>query len=85
MHGQSSTSALARYNPDGSLDPTFGAGGPLTTDFGGDDPALPWPCSPTARSSSPGVCCPCPSNVDFALARYNPDGTLDPPLAAAER
>ena len=28
--------ALARYNPDGSLDATFGANGKVTTDFGGD-------------------------------------------------
>lgn len=27
--------ALARYNPDGSLDPSFGAGGTVTTAFGG--------------------------------------------------
>jgi uncharacterized delta-60 repeat protein len=26
--------ALARYSPNGSLDPTFGAGGKRTTDFG---------------------------------------------------
>jgi uncharacterized delta-60 repeat protein len=26
--------ALARYNPDGSLDTSFGAGGTVTTDFG---------------------------------------------------
>jgi uncharacterized delta-60 repeat protein/uncharacterized repeat protein (TIGR01451 family) len=28
---------LARYNVDGSLDSTFGSGGKVTTDFGGDD------------------------------------------------
>src|SRR4029453_17203727 len=27
--------ALARYNPDGSLDVTFGVGGKVTTDFSG--------------------------------------------------
>src|SRR5438876_686219 len=34
---------LARYEPDGSLDPSFGSGGKLTTGFGGtgsDDRAL---------------------------------------------
>jgi uncharacterized delta-60 repeat protein len=29
--------ALARYQPDGSLDPTFGTGGLVTTDLGGED------------------------------------------------
>ena len=29
--------ALARYNLDGSLDPTFGTDGRVTTDFAGDD------------------------------------------------
>jgi uncharacterized delta-60 repeat protein/uncharacterized repeat protein (TIGR01451 family) len=29
--------ALVRYNADGSLDATFGSGGTVTTDFGGDD------------------------------------------------
>jgi beta-propeller uncharacterized protein DUF5122 len=34
--------ALARYLPDGPLDPTFGVGGKVTTDFGfgGSDAAL---------------------------------------------
>ena len=29
--------ALARYNPDGSLDTSFGSGGWVVTDFFGDD------------------------------------------------
>src|SRR5687767_15893608 len=28
--------AVARYNPNGSLDPTFDGDGKVTTDFGGD-------------------------------------------------
>jgi len=32
--------ALARYNPNGGLDPTFGTGGLVTTDFGSTDQAL---------------------------------------------
>jgi len=31
---------LMRYLPDGRLDPTFGVGGKVTTDFGGQDVAL---------------------------------------------
>src|SRR5206468_2559846 len=29
--------ALARFNPDGTLDPSFGDGGTVRTDFGADD------------------------------------------------
>src|SRR5437773_1716576 len=32
--------ALARYNPDGSLDKNFGSGGKVATDFGNSDIAL---------------------------------------------
>src|SRR5256712_6964667 len=43
--------ALARYNADGSLDPSFGSGGKVTTDVsGGDDKAFA-PSSPMGRSS----------------------------------
>ncbi len=69
--------ALARYNADGSLDASFGAGGKVTTDFGGDNFILALVIQPAdgklvaAGSSSNGA------NDDFALARYNTDGTLD--------
>ncbi|MCP3994408.1 MAG: hypothetical protein GY722_04985, partial [bacterium] len=72
--------ALVRYNTDGSLDTTFDSDGILTTDFGsGDDVGN----SVTVQSDgkilvagggSNG------SNYDFALIRYNADGSLDTSL-----
>src|SRR6185295_13396212 len=38
--GGSGTFALARYDPDGLLDPFFGSGGRVTTGFSGDAAAL---------------------------------------------
>jgi uncharacterized delta-60 repeat protein len=70
--------ALARYNPDGTLDPTFGSGGKVITPIGsGDDFACGLALQPDGKLVATG-----PSNngsnYDFALARYNPDGSLDP-------
>ncbi len=74
--------ALARYNVDGSLDPTFGSGGKVTTNFSGnEDAATGVALQPdgnilvagvVALGSSP------PFSYDSAVARYLPDGTLDP-------
>ena len=66
--------ALARYNPNGPLDTSFDGDGKLTTDFGGFDEARASRSRPTARSSR-GL-----DDVvggDFALARYNANGSLD--------
>ena len=43
--------ALARYNPNGSLDPSFSGDGRQTTDFGGFDGRAGWRSRETARSS----------------------------------
>jgi uncharacterized delta-60 repeat protein len=70
--------ALARYQPDGTLDTGFNGTGKVTTAIGSvDDEALALVLQPdgklvAAGSSNNG------SNWDFALARYNPDGSLDP-------
>ena len=65
--------ALARYNPNGSLDTSFSGDGKLTTDFGGAATTRTgWRSRETARSSSVGG-----AAAGFALARYNPNGTLD--------
>jgi uncharacterized delta-60 repeat protein len=69
--------AVARYNQDGSLDTSFSGDGKLTTDFGsGYDSARGVAIQADGKivvvgSASNG------SNHDFALARYNTDGTLD--------
>ncbi|MGW3624911.1 calcium-binding protein [Streptomyces sp. NPDC000880] len=70
--------ALARYNTDGSLDTTFDTDGKVTTDFGSgsDDVALGVAVQADGKIVAAGL-----SNsggsYDFALARYNTDGSLD--------
>jgi uncharacterized delta-60 repeat protein len=72
--------ALARYNNDGSLDPTFGTGGKLRTDFfGNEDHASGIVVQPDGHYVVAGSAQLTPdfASVDFALARYNSDGSLD--------
>ncbi len=84
--------ALARYLPDGRLDPIFGAGGKVTTHFQGSAPAASssWFAGAFARAiviqgdgkivaagrASLGNLWTIRSA--WALARYLPDGRLDP-------
>ncbi len=69
--------ALARYNTNGSLDTTFGSAGKVTTDFAGDqDGALAIALQPDEKivvvgGAFSGL------HTDFAVARYNVNGTLD--------
>jgi uncharacterized delta-60 repeat protein len=68
--------ALARYNSNGVLDTSFGTGGKTTTYFGlGTDEITGIVVQPDGKiltSGSAGI-----NGDDFALARYNSDGTLD--------
>jgi uncharacterized delta-60 repeat protein len=64
--------ALARYMPDGSLDPTFGSGGLVVTNLGSSEVARAVAIQPDNRIVIAGA-----SGGDFALVRYNPDGSLD--------
>jgi uncharacterized delta-60 repeat protein len=73
---------VVRYNPDGSLDSSFGEGGIVTTTFPEGsyafDVALQADGKIIAAGTvfvdfNPGES----SNTDFALARYNPDGSPD--------
>ena len=68
--------ALARYNSDGSLDPSFNFDGLLTTDFGGTEVGLSLVVQADGKILIAGKSDADGSN-DFALARYNPDGSLD--------
>ncbi|MGH9267957.1 MAG: hypothetical protein ACRD0D_07255, partial [Acidimicrobiales bacterium] len=70
--------ALARYNPDGTLDASFGGDGTLTTDLGGtaSDVAHALAIEPGGKIVAAGWS-RVGDSADFALARYNPDGTLD--------
>jgi uncharacterized delta-60 repeat protein len=64
--------ALARYNRDGSLDTSFDGDGKVTTDFGGVDAASDVAIQPDGKIVAAGG-----GAADFALARYNRDGSLD--------
>jgi uncharacterized delta-60 repeat protein len=77
---QSLDFALARYNSDGSLDSSFGNGGQVTTDFFGFyDQADAVAIQPDGRIVAAGSAQKNLSfdSADFALARYNADGSLD--------
>ena len=70
--------ALARYNSNGTLDTTFGTGGKVTTDFSGNhDWANGLAIQSDGKILTAGVAYDATGNWDFALARYNSDGTLD--------
>jgi uncharacterized delta-60 repeat protein len=68
--------ALARYSSDGSLDNSFGSGGLVSTDFGGWDYAYSVAIQSDGKIVVAGYA-PVGGNNNFALARYNSDGTLD--------
>src|SRR5213083_1834093 len=75
--------AVARYEANGSLDATFSPGGAdgdgrLTIDFGGvGAAALDVAIQPDQGIVISGSASPIPGAATFALARVNPDGTLD--------
>ena len=67
---------IIRYNPDGSLDDSFGSGGIVTTDLGGDDFLNAGGLYPDGKLVAFG------NNEiggtrNFAVMRYNSDGSLD--------
>jgi uncharacterized delta-60 repeat protein len=73
---------VVRYNPNGSLDTSFGNGGIVTTNFPQGSYAFDVALQPDGKiiaagtvfvNFDPGES----SDTDFALARYNPDGTPD--------
>lgn len=89
---------IARFNPSGSLDTTFGIGGKVTTDFNGTiDEGFSLALQPNGKFVVAGVAngvaqitlapylavsasannTQSPTLSDFAVARYNPDGSLD--------
>ncbi len=70
---------VVRYNADGSLDPTFGDGGKVTTDFGNADEAHAVAVQPDSKILAAGFGGTQNGNQyqDYALARYTADGSLD--------
>jgi len=68
--------ALERYNTNGDLDTSFSADGKLTTDFGSDDYGISAAIQTDGKIVVAGYSLN-GTSADFALARYNTDGTLD--------
>lgn len=86
--GGSNDFALARHLADGASDPTFGAGGRVTTDFGGTfDAAYALAVQPDGKLVAAGVTAPISTSTlaDFALVRYETDGSLDPTFGTGGR
>ncbi|MES2098719.1 MAG: hypothetical protein V4569_02775 [Pseudomonadota bacterium] len=70
--------ALVRYNADGSVDTTFGSAGKVITSFGSDsDEAFAIVVQPDGRIVLGGHTRSATRGIDFALARYNADGSAD--------
>ncbi len=67
---------VARYNSTGSLDTSFGTGGVAVTDFGGVDMADSLAIQADGKIVVAGSKQLVGASV-FALARYNPNGSLD--------
>lgn len=69
---------LLKYDGDGCLDTSFGNAGMATTDFNGYvDSANSAAIYPGAKVVLAGSAGRVSGGTDFALARYNSDGTLD--------
>ncbi len=76
-NGSNDDFALARYNPNGSLDTSFDTDGKVTTDIlSSDDYGNAMTIDSNGKILVAGETYN-GSNFDFALARYNPNGSLD--------
>jgi len=72
---------VARFTPTGSPDPTFGSGGYVETDFDNDtDQAKAVLVQPDGKIVAVGRA-RIDGDYDFAVARYNSDGSLDTTFA----
>jgi uncharacterized delta-60 repeat protein len=76
--------ALARYNPDGSLDTTFGNGGTVSTDFiGMEDDAFSILIQSDGKIVAVGSANNGANYYDFAAVRYLSNGTIDTTFGVA--
>lgn len=75
-NGSNNDFALVRYNANGSLDTTFNATGKVTTGFVGTDEGRSLLLQPDGKLVLAGFTSN-GTNQDFALARYNANGSLD--------
>ena len=71
--------AVARFNPNGTLDPNFGSGGRVSIDFGeNDEQGNAIALAPDGRIVVAGKRLdPQANKYDFAVARLNASGSLD--------
>jgi uncharacterized delta-60 repeat protein len=75
--------ALVRYNSDGSLDTTFDYDGKVITELGGDDYGYSVTVQNDGKILVAGTSLNASTgNNDFALVRYNTDGSLDTTFGA---
>lgn len=78
QNGRTSDFGVVRYNTDGSLDRTFSGDGRQTTDFFGfPDFAGDVSIQTDGKIVVAGTSARTVTGSDFAMARYNPDGTRD--------
>jgi uncharacterized delta-60 repeat protein len=87
---KSSGFGLVRYEPDGALDRSFGKNGVVTTGFAGRScvNAVSAAIDRKGRIIAAGRVTNCASGgdaSDFALARYEPNGKLDPTFGSGGR
>jgi len=76
--------ALARYNPDGTPDATFGNGGQVSTDFlGFEDDAFSVLIQPDGKIVAVGSANDPATFYDFAAVRYFSNGTIDTTFGVA--
>jgi uncharacterized delta-60 repeat protein len=69
------SSVLVRINPDGSLDPTFGSGGKVVNAGQLHLPSMV--LQPDGKILTAGATSRIEISLDFAVVRYNADGSLD--------
>ena len=77
VDGTDGVFALARYAPDGTLDRSFGSNGTTTTAWGTHAQGEAVALQPDGKIVVAGQIF---YQAKFALARYTPDGSLDPEL-----
>jgi uncharacterized delta-60 repeat protein len=80
--------ALARYHPDGTLDSSFGTDGRVLTSFGGHAQVTGLVLQPDSKLVAVGTRVTGSASApvwSIVLARYNPDGSLDPTFGTEGR
>ena len=70
-------SVLVRYTPLGVLDTTFSGTGKVVTDLGGNDQGRALAIQPDGKLVMVGNASSPATGIDIAVARFNPNGTLD--------